>query len=115
VALPLDDQPDQAIALRARAVRGHVEQYHPRTPRSEFDEFPSPEDIERFSGVTVACQSCGALLHDDVAVCWQCGKAVGMDGSEVTLATARRHWWVTILTLVLVVAMVATLIAWEAS
>lgn len=115
MAVPLDDQPDQAIALRARAVRGQVEQYQPRGPRSEYDELPSPEDIERFSSVTVKCGGCGALLHDDVAVCWQCGKAVGMDGSEVTVAAARRHWWVTILMMVLVVAMVATLVVWEVS
>lgn len=112
MATPLDDQPDQAIALRARAVRGQVEQYLPRTPRSEYDELPSPEDIERFSSVTVRCAGCGALLHDDVAVCWSCGRAVGLDGSEVTLAAVRRRWWITALVFLLAVSMVATLVVW---
>ncbi|MCC6661992.1 MAG: hypothetical protein IT437_14040 [Phycisphaerales bacterium] len=115
MAVPLDDQPDQAITLRARAVRGQVEHYQPRVQRSEFDEFPSAEDIERFSGVTVTCGACGAVLHDDVAVCWQCGRAVTIDGAESGVPGPRRSRWLTTLTLILVVAMVATLIAWEAT
>jgi len=47
----------------------------PRDP-DELDEEPSQEDIERFSGVTQQCPSCGADLHDDVTLCWKCGHAL---------------------------------------
>lgn len=39
----------------------------------EIDEDPSPEDLERFGGVTVTCPKCGCELYDDAAVCWKCG------------------------------------------
>ena len=69
---PLDDQPDRAIERRRKALQGGVEDYAGRR-RSEHDDLPSDEDIERFSGVTVPCPGCGTVLHDDVGVCWNCG------------------------------------------
>jgi hypothetical protein len=108
VPRPLDDQPDAAIARRAQALRGHVEEtYRSRPSRSEFDEFPSEADIERFGGVTMSCAGCGSVLHDDVAVCWNCGRAVGQGGEEVG---AGRSWWPMILIALLVVALVIAII-----
>lgn len=72
---PLDDQPSRAIEARRRAVSGFVERRPPKA-RVERDEAPSPEDIERFSDVTVVCPHCKATLHDDVDVCWSCGVAL---------------------------------------
>jgi hypothetical protein len=65
------------LARRRKAAEGRVEDYSPRPRRSEFDEFPSDEDIERFSDVTFKCPECGTELYDDVAICWNCGHAVG--------------------------------------
>lgn len=73
--MPLDDQPDRAIARRRKAAQGHVEDY-PGRRRDEADEYPSDEDIERFSGVTAPCPGCGTLLYDDVEICWNCGHDV---------------------------------------
>ncbi len=65
------------LARRRHAVDGKVENYQPRPKRSEFDEFPSDEDIERFGDVTYTCPECGTQLYDDVDLCWNCGHAVG--------------------------------------
>jgi uncharacterized protein (DUF983 family) len=40
-------------------------------------EDPSPEDLERFSGVTRACPACGEEVYDDAEVCYHCGEAMG--------------------------------------
>ncbi len=42
----------------------------------ELDEAPSPEDLDRFGGVTVTCPKCKSELYDDAAVCWKCGHAL---------------------------------------
>ena len=42
----------------------------------EFDDAPTPEDMERFSDVTQKCPHCGTELYDDAEVCWKCGLAV---------------------------------------
>ncbi|MBI1189145.1 MAG: hypothetical protein GC200_00465 [Tepidisphaera sp.] len=42
----------------------------------DLDEDPSPEDLERFGGVTVKCPKCGSELYDDAAMCWKCGHAL---------------------------------------
>lgn len=77
MAGPLDDQPDRAIARRASARRGPVEEYRRPVRPGDLDEDPQPADLERFSGVTMTCPACGAELYDDVAVCWQCASPVG--------------------------------------
>jgi hypothetical protein len=107
MAVPLDDQPDQAITRRARAVRGEVEHYHSSPRRGNPDELPSEEDIRRFGGVTIACKGCGAVLHDDVAVCWRCGRAVGMFGEE---SGGRGGWWPMIVAAVLVAALLLAMV-----
>jgi hypothetical protein len=72
---PLDDQPARAIARRRRAVEGSVEPY--AGPMDEDPDLPLPEDVERFGDVTMTCPQCGATLYDDVALCYNCGRAVG--------------------------------------
>jgi uncharacterized OB-fold protein len=43
------------------------------------DEGPSADDIERFSDATVTCPGCGTTLHDDVDLCYKCGRALGAE------------------------------------
>lgn len=43
------------------------------------DDGPRPEDIEDFGDVTRPCQKCGAMLYDDVELCYKCGHAVGAE------------------------------------
>src|SRR5262245_46278337 len=38
-------------------------------------EDPSPEDVERFSDVTLTCPSCGKEVHDEAELCYHCGGA----------------------------------------
>jgi hypothetical protein len=48
----------------------------------QFDpdcEGPSPEDIERFGGDTIACPGCGADVYDEAPFCHRCGRAFGDD------------------------------------
>lgn len=72
-----DEPPAGPLAHRRKALGGHIEDYQPRAKRSEFDEFPSDEDIERFGGVTFNCPECGTELYDDTELCWKCGHAIG--------------------------------------
>lgn len=37
------------------------------------DDGPSPDDLERFGGVTRTCPSCGKEVFDDATVCYHCG------------------------------------------
>lgn len=85
---PLDDQPDRAIVRRARAVRGEVVDRAPEA--EECNDDPSPEDIARFSEVTIRCHSCGQELHDDVEACWKCGSSVGLARGDGRWPP----WWV---------------------
>lgn len=41
-----------------------------------LDDGPSTDDIDRFSGVTTSCPSCGTEIRDDVDLCWKCGHAI---------------------------------------
>jgi uncharacterized protein (DUF983 family) len=75
--MPSETPDPSPLARRRKPAQGQVENYRPRPKRSEFDEFPSEDDIERFGGVTIPCPRCGAELYDDVALCWNCGHAVG--------------------------------------
>lgn len=77
VAEPPAKPPPGSMARRRKAVEGRVEDYPPRPKRSEFDEFPSDEDIQRFGDVTVTCPECGTELYDDAEVCWNCAHALG--------------------------------------
>jgi uncharacterized protein (DUF983 family) len=69
---------DRRLARRQRPVSGPVEDYQ-REVDDELDEGPSPDDIERFGDVTVTCPECGTAMFDDVAICWKCGHAVGVN------------------------------------
>lgn len=60
---------------------GEVEDYR-RAEFEEDDEGPSPEDVARFSDATVRCSNCGTEMLDDVALCWKCGHAVGVDAKH---------------------------------
>lgn len=40
--------------------------------QTEFDEGPSPEDIERFGSETINCSSCGKEVYDEAAICPAC-------------------------------------------
>lgn len=82
MAGPLDDHPDKAIARRAEARRGPVEDYRRSARPGDLDEDPQPADLERFSDVTMTCPACGVELYDDVALCWSCGSAVGPGAAE---------------------------------
>ena len=75
-ATPEDPAP-RPLARRRRAVEGRVEDRPAHPKRSEFDEFPSEEDVERFGDVTFKCPECGTELYDDVELCWNCGHAIG--------------------------------------
>jgi hypothetical protein len=39
---------------------------------TEFDEGPSPEDIERFGAETINCSSCGKEVYDEASICPAC-------------------------------------------
>lgn len=80
--------PERGLSRRRKAVGGQVEPYRPRDEADELDEGPSAEDIARFGDVTVRCRECGTELYDDVAVCWNCGRAVG--GSDESRGMP---WW----------------------
>ncbi len=43
-----------------------------RPPR-EDDENPRLQDVEALNDATRDCPKCGAVLHDDVDICWKCG------------------------------------------
>ena len=74
---PLDDQPARAIARRARAARGEVEEnYRRRVRPGDAEDDPQPEDIERFSDPTVRCPACGREMLDEMEICPHCGHAV---------------------------------------
>lgn len=62
----------------------------------EFDEDPSPEDLERFGGATRQCPECGTELYDDAEVCWKCGH-------HLSSAPKGSKGWVIAVAVVLVV------------
>lgn len=68
--------PEKAIAKRARAVRGEIADRPANTRPEPPDDGPSPDDVERFSGVTVKCPECGTEVLDEVEICWKCGHAI---------------------------------------
>jgi uncharacterized protein (DUF983 family) len=70
---------DRRIIRRPRPVTGEVEDYNRPEPEDELDEGPSADDIARFGDVTVNCPECGTEMFDDVAICWKCGHAVGVN------------------------------------
>lgn len=69
----------------------------------EFDEDPTPEDIERFGDVTQKCPHCGTDLYDDAEVCWKCGLAV-----TETPRRARTAWLVAV-----IVALIVAMAIWS--
>jgi uncharacterized protein (DUF983 family) len=69
------------MVRRERPVTGEVEDYSP-PEEDELDEGPSAADIARFSDVTVRCPKCQTELLDDVALCWQCGHALGTPADD---------------------------------
>ena len=53
----------------------------------EFDpdcEGPSPEDIERFGGDTIACPGCKADVYDEAPFCHSCGRPLGDDAQHAS-------------------------------
>ncbi len=48
-----------------------------RREQVEFDEGPTPADIERFSDVTRTCPECKKEVFDDAEVCYHCGHVFG--------------------------------------
>lgn len=77
----MSDAPDRRIIRRPKPVTGEVEDYQP-PEEDELDEGPSAADIERFGDVTVSCPECGTEMFDDVAICWKCGHAVGVNAKK---------------------------------
>lgn len=100
-----DRTDDRRLARRPKAVTGRVEPYAPRDRSHEIDEGPSEEDIARFGDVTVRCRECGTELYDDVAVCWNCGRAVG--GSD---EAGRLPWWALVAAILAAAAMLFLLL-----
>ena len=45
----------------------------------EFDEGPTPDDLERFGGVTRPCPKCGKDVYDDAMMCAHCGASMEED------------------------------------
>ena len=45
----------------------------------DFDEGPTPDDLERFGGVTRPCPSCGKDVYDDAMMCAHCGASMEED------------------------------------
>lgn len=79
----MPESPERRIIRREKPVSGEVEDYRRRErDEDELDEGPSPEDIERFGDVTVTCPECGTEMFDDVAICWKCGHAVGVNAKK---------------------------------
>lgn len=65
------------------------------------DEGPSPEDLERFGGVTRTCPACGKEVYDDASQCYHCGHAMdGADRVEVPKV------WIVVTVLVVIAAIV---------
>ncbi len=70
---PEEFEGKRGLALRKKAVGGSVSEGPMLGRMPPDDEGPSPEDLERFGGVTQTCPSCGKDLYDDADVCWDCG------------------------------------------
>src|SRR5690606_8422440 len=96
---------ERGLSRRRKAVAGEVEPYRPRGEAHEIDEGPSEEDIARFGDVTVRCRECGTELYDDVAVCWNCGRAVG--GSD---EAGGLPWWALVAAILAAAAMLFLLL-----
>lgn len=88
------DKNERSLARRPKPLTGRVEDYR-RREEDEPDEGPSPEDLERFGDVTVKCRGCGTELYDDVAVCWNCGRAVMASDGEGGVP-----WWAMVAAIV---------------
>lgn len=73
----------------------------------DHEDGPTDADIERFSGVTQDCPSCGTTLYDDVDVCWNCGHALGSERRR----PLPRWVWITAGVL-LALALAGVLIRW---
>lgn len=69
----------------------------PMPRRPPIDEDPSPEDLERFGGVTRQCPQCNTELYDEAELCWKCGHALSNQ-------TAVPPKWVWITALILLAA-----------
>jgi len=79
--IPHEPSASRRLARRAKPRSGDVVPLRSR-PAPWTDEGPSPEDLARFSGVTQTCPECGAELHDDIELCWQCGHPLGSERSK---------------------------------
>ncbi len=65
---------------------------------SPIDEDPSPEDLERFGGVTRQCPNCNTELYDEAELCWKCGHALSHQTGPPP------KWiWITAIVLVVVI------------
>jgi uncharacterized protein (DUF983 family) len=87
----MPDREPPSRGLRRAPIEGEVVGRVPRAPRrgdDDFDEGPSQEDLERFSGVTRTCPACSKEVFDDAEVCYHCGEAMtrGSEGGVPTWA-----------------------------
>lgn len=83
--------------LRRAPVSGEVDSRRRTAGDDDADDLgPSAEDLERFSGVTRRCASCGKEVFDDADECYHCGGPVAGGASRLPPA-----WIVVIVALVL--------------
>ncbi|HYD01239.1 MAG TPA: zinc-ribbon domain-containing protein [Phycisphaerales bacterium] len=89
---------DGRFPLKRRGVEGEVfngRQLARRAPQR--DDGPSPEDLERFGGVTRTCPACGKEVYDDASQCYHCGHALdGADRQQLPKV------WVVVVVLILI-------------
>ena len=81
--------------LRRAPISGDIEPRRRVVDDDADDHGPSVEDLERFSGVTRTCASCGKEVFDDAEECYHCGGPVAGESSRLP-----RAWVVVIVALV---------------
>jgi uncharacterized protein (DUF983 family) len=74
----------------------------PRRSVRDDDDGPRAEDLEAFGDATRRCPECGATLHDDVDLCYKCGRALGSSADAKPLPV-----WVMVVVGLIVLGLVA--------
>ncbi|MCA9289520.1 MAG: hypothetical protein KDA25_00225 [Phycisphaerales bacterium] len=79
----------------------------------EFDEGPSPEDLERFSRVGGYCPVCGEEIFDDIDYCPACHAAISGAASRHPMRSWYRRQWKLLIVVGLVVLLSGILALWR--
>jgi uncharacterized protein (DUF983 family) len=93
---------DGRFPIKRRGIDGEIVNPRPLARRQNpRDEGPSPDDLERFGGVTRTCPSCGKEVYDDATTCYHCGADM-----DIPRHARLPKVWVIVVVLALVAAMV---------